>query len=219
MLHVWLAKMYYSPRLSSTARLRRIWERKINNKIILSLMWQPDFCGWAGKSLSIAGQPGGFGSWDSHISFCTHHTQTFECGGGGKRATIQKALYRSFGMCVLHFKWEPEPVFGPSLAFRTHFMELSLQGLLLNVRIRNLHHCWSLSQRMSWMGWPRTLLQPCLPWQVCLKSTKSFPSLSPPKTLWPVSSRKGGMFAEQCRFLLLKYRWKLNLAPNSLKWS
>lgn len=78
--------------------------RKIDNKLILSCMQQPDFHVWAEKSLPITGQPGGTDSQDSHISFCTHYTQTFECGGGDRRTIVQKAQYRSFGMCVLHFK-------------------------------------------------------------------------------------------------------------------
>lgn len=213
MLHMWLAKLYHSPRLSSMASLRRIWERNINNKLNPSCIWQPDFHGWVGKSLPIADQPGGIGPWDSHISSCTHHTWKFECGGGDRRTSVWKALHRGFGLCVLHFRCGPEPVFEPKLTFSPHFVELSLQGLLLNVRIRNLHHCWSLSQEMPWMGWPRTLLLSCLPWQ----GAKILPIYVTTRDSVTCGQQEGGMLAEQCWFLLPKYRWQIEFGSKQLK--
>lgn len=212
MLHMWLAKMYYSPRLSPTPSLRRIWEKKINNKLLLSLTWQPDFCGRAGKGLSITGQPGGFGSWDSHISFCTHHTQTFKCGEGDRGTTAQKSFYREI---VLHFKEDLSLYLSPNLPSVHTLWRWACRGFCWMWGLETCITAGTCPRECpGWDGWGLFSL---LALTGVSQEHKILPSLSAPKTLWPVSSRKGGMLAEQCGFLLLKYRWQIEFGSKQLK--
>ena len=71
-------------------------------------------------------------------------------------------MYREFGTYVFHFECGPEPIFEPKLAFSPHFVELSLQWLLLNVKIRACITAGPYpGEHLRWVGplhLPRTLL-------------------------------------------------------------
>lgn len=139
--------------------------------------------------------PDGFGSWGSPISFCTCCTWTFECEGDSRRPAVQKAMYREFVAYMLHFEYRPEPVFETKLIFSPRFVDLSSQGLFLNVKIRACAtgpYPGSILDGLGHVTFPGHFRLPCLPWQVCLKY-KILPTYQSPQwKLWPVGSMQQG---------------------------
>lgn len=163
---------------------------------------------------------------DVLISLRTHRTWTFECEGEGRRLTLQKVLYREFGVYVLQFEYGPEPIFEPKLAFSPHFVELSLQWLLVNVKIGACIAAgpYPREQHPRCVGplhLPRTLLSALFALTAMSQECNILPIYqSPEGKVWPMmGSVKQGRLYNSVDFYSQGIDGELSLVINSKKWS